>query len=144
MPVSQILSAKGRDVVTAASTDKVAHIAGKLAENRIGAIVIIDEAGAIEGILSERDIVRLIAKEGADALAREAGSIMSRSVKTCREGDSEKDLMRLMTENRIRHLPVVHNNRLIGMVSIGDVVKFRIENIEREAEEMKNYIASAG
>ncbi len=69
---------------------------------------------------------------------------MTTSVKTCREGDGEKELMRLMTEHRIRHLPVVHQNKLVGMVSIGDVVKFRIENVEREAEEMKNYIASAG
>jgi CBS domain-containing protein len=144
MAVSQILSAKGRDVVTASTTDKIEFIARKLAEYRIGAIVIVDASGGIAGILSERDIIKLIAQEGAAALGRDAGSIMTRSVKTCREGDSEKDLMRLMTENRIRHLPVVHQDKVIGMVSIGDVVKFRIEHIEREAEEMKNYIASAG
>ncbi len=144
MPVSQILQAKGREVFTASSTDKIEQIARKLAQHRIGAIVILDASGAIAGIVSERDIVRLVAEAGAGALTREAGTIMTTSVKTCREGDGEKELMRLMTEHRIRHLPVVHQNKLVGMVSIGDVVKFRIENVEREAEEMKNYIASAG
>ncbi len=144
MPVSQILSVKGRSIVTALSTEKIENIARTLAEHRIGAIVIVNDNGSIAGILSERDIVRIVAKEGGAGLAKDAGSIMTRNVKTCTESDGEKDLMRLMTENRIRHLPVVEKGKLVGMVSIGDVVKFRIESVEREAEEMKNYIASAG
>jgi CBS domain-containing protein len=144
MAVSHILSTKGRNVVTASATDTVESIARKLAEMRIGAIVVVEPDGSIDGIISERDIVRLIAREGAAALNRNAGSIMTQEVKTCREGDSEQELMTLMTVNRIRHLPVVAGHKLVGMISIGDVVKFRIENIEREAEEMKNYIATAG
>jgi CBS domain-containing protein len=144
MTVSHILSAKGRDVVTAKSDDTIASVAQTLATKRIGAVVILNSTGKIEGIISERDIVRAIAADGAGALTMSVSKAMTSKVRTCDEMDTETDLMAVMTANRIRHLPVVTKGHLVGMISIGDVVKFRIEAIEREAENMKAYIATAG
>jgi CBS domain-containing protein len=144
MTVSQILNTKGRNVITASSEQTLLAVARLLVEKRIGAVVIVDSKGKIEGIASERDFVRAIAAQGADALDCPVRELMTRNVKTCTPSDTEAELMALMTENRIRHLPVIQDGRLAGMVSIGDVVKFRMEAIEREAEEMKTYIASAG
>ena len=144
MSVSHILRGKSSGIITAAANDKVRNIAQTLAEKRIGAIVIVNKDGGIEGIVSERDVVRCIAKEGALALDLAVSQVMTKKVKTCSESDSEIEIMALMTENRIRHLPVVNAGKLIGMISIGDVVKNRIEAIEREANDMKAYIASAG
>ncbi len=144
MSVSHILGVKGRSVVTATAKETVHGTAQKLAQHKIGAVVVVDDKGAISGIVSERDIVRALAEQGAKALASPVSAIMSKKVKTCKAGDSETELMALMTSHRIRHLPVVEGGKLAGMISIGDIVKFRIEAIEREAEEMKSYIASAG
>lgn len=144
MAVSHILGVKGRAVITAGPKETIENTTHKLSEHRIGAVVVVDEKGSIAGIVSERDIVRAVSKHGAAAMAMPVSSVMSKIVKTCKVGDSERELMTLMTENRIRHLPVVDGGKLVGMISIGDVVKFRIEAIEREAEEMKSYIASAG
>jgi CBS domain-containing protein len=144
MSVAQILSSKGRAIHTAMATDKLETIARTLADKRIGSVVITDAKGGIAGILSERDIVRAVARNGAGALAQAASSVMSSDVRTCGPGDSEAELMAVMTAHRIRHLPVIEDGRLAGMISIGDVVKFRIEAIEREAEDMKSYIATAG
>ncbi len=144
MSVSHILGVKGRAVITAGPKENVHSTAQKLSQNKIGAVVILDEKGSIAGIVSERDIVRALAEHGADAMAKPVSSIMSKAVKTCKFGDSETELMALMTAHRIRHLPVVEAGKLAGMISIGDIVKFRIEAIEREAEDMKSYIASAG
>lgn len=143
MSVAQILKQKGRDVVTAAPSDTVKVVAEMLAHRKIGAVVIMAEQGRVDGIVSERDIVRVIAEKGPDALRHAVGDIMTRNVKFCAEDDSEAELMSLMTQHRIRHLPVVTNGRLGGMISIGDVVKFRIEAIERDAADMKAYIAGA-
>jgi CBS domain-containing protein len=144
MSVSQILNTKGRDVFTATISDTVRNIAETLSEKRIGSIVVTNGSGGILGIVSERDIVRCVASDGVHALDLPVSKIMTKKVKTCEEGDSEIELMAMMTENRIRHLPVVKNEKLAGMISIGDVVKFRIEAIEREAADMKAYIANAG
>lgn len=144
MAVSHILGGKSRDIVTAAKADSVQDVAGKLAHHKIGAVVVVDDKKAILGIISERDIVRLIATQGPGALSSSAGDLMTRNVRTCKVGDSESELMALMTQHRIRHLPVVDGGKLSGMISIGDVVKYRIEAIEREAEDMKAYIATAG
>jgi CBS domain-containing protein len=144
MTVSHILKAKGRDVITAGASTTVSDIARTLSEKRIGAVVITGAGGKIEGIVSERDVVKHIGKVGAKALELPVSDIMTKTVRTARDGDSEAELMVLMTEHRIRHLPVVNDGKLAGMISIGDVVKFRIEAIEREAEEMKAYIATAG
>ena len=144
MSVSHILAGKGHHVVTLPASTTILDVTKFLSENRIGAIVIAGPSGAIEGIVSERDIVRLIATEGHAGLEKHVSSIMTKTVKTANENDSEAELMRLMTENRIRHVPVVRDAKLIGIISIGDVVKYRIESIERETEEMKAYIATAG
>ena len=144
MSVAQILNTKGSSVITASADDTVTQAAAMLAEKKIGSVVITSPKGRIEGIVSERDIVRAIASAGAAALEWPVSRIMSGSVRTCSPDDTEAELMALMTDHRIRHLPVVEGGRLRGMISIGDVVKFRIEAIEREAEDMKTYISSAG
>jgi len=144
MAVAHILRQKGSAVVTVTPHDTVQAIVDSLARHRIGAVVVLDASGAIAGIVSERDVVRALASDPHGVLKKTAQDIMTAKVRTCTPADSETELMALMTENRIRHLPVVANGRLAGMVSIGDVVKMRIESIEREAAEMKSYIASAG
>lgn len=144
MAVAQILKVKGRSVITATPDDSVHSAAKTLAEKRIGAVVVIHKQGGIAGIVSERDIVKALAQKGAAALDLKLQAIMTSKVTTCSPEDSEAELMSLMTVNRIRHLPVVEGGKLAGMVSIGDVVKFRMEAIEHEAEEMKLYIAQAG
>jgi CBS domain-containing protein len=143
MAVAHILRHKGPDVITVSPSDSVQAIVDTLASHRIGAVVVVDGKGAISGIVSERDVVRALAADAA-VMQKTAKDIMTSKVMTCQPTDSEAELMQLMTEHRIRHLPVLANGRLAGMISIGDVVKFRIESIEREAEEMKTYIASAG
>jgi len=144
MTVSHILKAKGGGVISAAASAKVSDIAKILSENRIGAVVIIGAGGKIEGIVSERDVVRHVGKDGAKALELSVSAIMTKNVRTANEMDSEAALMTLMTEHRIRHLPVVTDGKMVGMISIGDVVKYLIEAIERETDDLKAYIASAG
>ena len=144
MSVSHILGVKGRNVITGTAKETVQSIAQKLAQHRIGAVVIVDDKEMIAGIVSERDIVRALAEHGAKSMAMPVSGVMSKAVKTCKASDGEIELMALMTTHRIRHLPVVDGGKLAGMISIGDIVKFRIEAVEREAEEMKTYIASAG
>jgi CBS domain-containing protein len=144
MTVAQILNAKGRAVITAQPGDTVLTVAQTLAGKKIGAVVIVDAQGRIGGIVSERDIVRAVALGGPKALDKPVKEFMTSSVRTCAPSDTEAELMSLMTEHRVRHLPVVESGKLGGMISIGDVVKYRIEEIEREAEEMKSYIASSG
>lgn len=143
MSVSHILKHKGGDIVAASQSDTIKAITETLAQKRIGAVIITDGNGKIAGIVSERDVVRCLAEKGAEALLLTAASIMTKNVKTCSISDSETELMAMMTENRIRHLPVVEKGKLVGMISIGDVVKFRIEAIERDAADMKAYIAGA-
>ena len=143
MTVANILNSKGNAIVTAPPGETVEAIAKTLAGKRIGAVVIVD-AGKIKGIVSERDVVRAFAEHGAAALKLPASKVMTEKVFTCAPEDSEAELMGMMTVERIRHLPVVEHGKLAGMVSIGDVVKFRMEAMEHEAEEMKAYISSAG
>ena len=143
MSVSHILKQKGRDVITAKPTDTVKQVAELLSSKRIGAIIVSTGDGKIDGIVSERDIVRAIGLEGAAALGKPISSVMTSNVRSCNDDDSETELMALMTQHRIRHLPVVTAGKLSGMISIGDVVKFRIEQIERDAADMKAYISGA-
>lgn len=144
MAVAHILRQKGAAVVTVAPGDSVQSIVDILARHRIGAVVVVDPQGDIAGIVSERDVVRAMAGDAAGVVRKTAKDIMTAKVRTCTPADSEADLMQMMTEGRIRHLPVVGNGKLAGMVSIGDLVKFRIEQMEAEADQMKTYIASAG
>jgi CBS domain-containing protein len=143
MSVSTILGGKGRAVITVGPKDKVEVVVKLLSEKKIGAVVVVSPAGQIMGIVSERDVVRHLASDGAGVMAMAVEAVMTKNVRTAREQDTEADLMTLMTEHRIRHLPVVTNGKLVGMISIGDVVKHRIAMIEREAEHIKAYISGA-
>lgn len=143
MSLAHILNEKGRVVITTKPTSTVSEIAILLTKHQIGAIVIINDSGAVLGIVSERDIVREMSKNGTDALQLQAVDIMTTNVHTAQPDDRETELMALMTERRIRHVPVMHDGQLAGMISIGDVVKQRIKEIEREAAEMKAYITTA-
>ena len=142
MTVAAMLSRKGREVVTTSATGSIAGAIDTLTRHRIGALVVVDEDDRIAGIISERDIVRAIATQGAQALSTPLASVMTRSVVTCAESDTVDEVMARMTRQRFRHLPVVENGRLTGIISIGDVVKARIEAVEREAEDMRAYIAA--
>lgn len=144
MAVAHILRQKGSTVFTVKPDDSVQTIVDTLARHRIGAVLVVDGAGEVQGIVSERDVVRAMAGNLAMVGSKTAADIMTEKVRTCAPGDTEADLMQLMTAHRIRHLPVIAEGRLAGMISIGDVVKHRIETMEREAEDMKSYIASAG
>jgi CBS domain-containing protein len=141
MTVATILKEKGSNVVTAKAGASLAELARILSEHRIGALVVTGEADELVGIVSERDIVRAVAREGPDVLGRPAGDVMTRQLIVCGPDDSIYELMNLMTNNRIRHLPVVEDGKLKGIISIGDVVKSRIAEVEFEASEMKRYIA---
>ncbi len=141
MTVATILKTKGGDVVSARPGTMIADIARLLSEHRIGAVPVVDGKGHLLGIVSERDVVRAVARSGAAALDTPVEDVMTRKVVVCSPGDSVFAIMGVMTDNRIRHLPVVVGGRLQGVISIGDVVKFRIAEVEFEAEEMKRYIA---
>jgi CBS domain-containing protein len=137
-----MLSEKGRDVVTTFATASIAGAIDKLTKHKIGALVVVDDNDRIAGIISERDIVRAIAEHGAEILSTPLSAVMTRAVVTCSENETVNDVMTRMTRGRFRHLPVVENDRLTGIISIGDVVRARIEQVEREAEDMRAYIAA--
>ena len=143
MNVKTILAAKGGDVISIEPTATLAAATQLLSKHRIGAVVICGAGGRLAGILSERDIMRAISEHGAEALNMQVGQVMTRNVLTCSEDDSISDIMERMTAGKFRHLPVVTDGRLAGLVSIGDVVKQRVEEIERESEAMRDYIRSA-
>ena len=137
MTVKSILDEKGHDVVTLSPDASLLQAAQLLGDKRIGAVVITRGDRKIAGILSERDIVRAIGEHGADALATTVAKVMTAKVTTCRETHTVNDTMEIMTRGRFRHLPVEKNGLLDGLISIGDVVKRRIEEVEREAEQIK-------
>lgn len=143
MTVKAILEQKGHDVFTLGPNEKLTDAIKILAEHRIGALVITNGDRKIVGILSERDIVRVIAREGAAALEQTVRAAMTPKVNICNENHTVNELMEIMTKGRFRHLPVEKDGMLDGIVSIGDVVKRRIEDVEREAAEIRAYIATA-
>ena len=143
MTVKAILSRKGRDVVTIAPTANLSEAVKLLAEKRIGAVVVTGADDRVAGILSERDIVRALGERGADALGDNVAAVMTRKVTTCAEADTISVIMERMTTGKFRHLPVVEQGRLVGVISIGDVVKTRVEEIERESDALREYIATA-
>jgi CBS domain-containing protein len=140
--VLDVLKEKGRRVVTVTPAQTVASVAEVLTDNRIGAAPVIDEQGRLAGIISERDIVRGLSRHGGAALTLTATELMTTDVRTCSPGDAVVELMEIMTNQRIRHLPVVENRELQGIVSIGDVVKQRLAEAQMELEELRRYIAS--
>ena len=140
MIVKDIFVGKRDNVVTIEPNADLAAAVKLLAEQRIGAVVILGADHRIIGILSERDIVRALAEHGPTALNEPVGQVMTRDVKTCSEGDTIESLMDRMTTGKFRHMPVVEQGKLVGIVSIGDVVKNRVEEIEREAAALRDYI----
>jgi CBS domain-containing protein len=141
--VRQILDTKGREVATISPKALLADAAHLLAAKRIGAIVVMSPEGALEGILSERDIVRAVSKHGAAALDRSVHETMTTKVVTCSECDSIGEIMERMTAGRFRHLPVMADGRMTGIVSIGDVVKSRLAEMEHEQSALKDYIMNS-
>jgi CBS domain-containing protein len=143
MTVSTLIAAKGHDVITSQPHRTLAEIVAILAEKRIGAIMITGADGGIKGIISERDVVRAIAQRGGAALAEAVSQHMTQKVITCEETDLITDVMEEMTKGRFRHMPVVKNGRLTGIISIGDVVKQRLAETEAESRSMRDYIQMA-
>ncbi|BAT60161.1 hypoxic response protein 1 [Variibacter gotjawalensis] len=143
MTVKAILATKGSKVATIEPSATLAEAAKLLSELRIGAIIVTSVGDRVAGLLSERDIVRTLAAEGASALDKRVDQTMTRKVVTCGENDTLNMIMERMTAGRFRHMPVVESERLIGVISIGDVVKMRLEEMENEHNAMREYIATA-
>lgn len=140
MTIRQILEAKGRDVVTITPDATIEAAAARLSERKIGAMVVVGEGNEVLGILSERDVVRLIVAEGAAGLKRSVATRMTADVVTGHDDMAIDEAMGLMTKGRFRHLPICAEGRLVGLISIGDAVKLRLEQAVREAEDMRSYI----
>jgi CBS domain-containing protein len=143
MIVSIILADKGRDVVTIEPSASLAGAAKLLAEKRIGAALILGADRRLVGIISERDIVQAVAARGAGALDEPVSQTMTRKVETCNENETISSIMERMTKGKFRHVPVVDQGRLAGIVSIGDVVKHRLQQMEHESAAMRDYILTA-
>jgi len=143
MIVKAILSAKGGDVISIDPTATLNTAVKTLAEHKIGALLVLGPDRRVIGILSERDIVRALAARGAGVLAEPLAQVMTRKVVTCSESDSVGVLMERMTTGKFRHLPVIEDERVIGVVSIGDVVKHRLQEIEQESAALRDYIQTA-
>lgn len=143
MTVKAILDIKGSDVVTIEPAASLADAAKLMAERRIGALVVYGPDRRIGGIVSERDIVRALAERGAAALEESVGQVMTRRVVTCTRGETVASIMERMTDGKFRHVPVVEEGRLNGIISIGDVVKHRLAEIENESAALRDYIRTA-
>ncbi len=143
MDVASLLGSKGNRVVTIRPDATISDVAHKLKQERIGALVVSEDDVAVAGIISERDIVRALAEHGSAVMERKVEVLMTREVITCAPDDRIATLMAEMSNRRIRHLPVLEDGRLCGMISIGDVVKHRLEEIESEADALRQYIATA-
>jgi CBS domain-containing protein len=142
MFVSDILAQKGSLVFSVTPGTSVAQISQQLSTRRIGSVLVLDDDSSVTGIVSERDLVRAFASHGAKAMELEARHVMTRDVVTCDPDDSIDQVMGTMTRGRFRHLPVVRHGELLGLVSIGDVVKARLEEAEHETEALKAYIVA--
>jgi CBS domain-containing protein len=143
MNVKAILAAKGGEIVCIEPTADLAAATQLLSANRIGAVLIKGAGGHIAGILSERDIVRALSAHGAAALSLPVGQVMTREVTTCGEEENIAAIMERMTTGKFRHMPVVSKGKLVGLISIGDVVKQRVEEIESESNALRDYIRTA-
>ena len=142
MLLSQILKDKGDLVFTASPQETISAAAALLHTRKVGALVLVDEEGKVVGILSERDIVRVVAEMGERALGKPVSICMTENVVFAQPTETVDHLLARMTDRRIRHLPVIRDGRLIGIVSIGDLVKCKISEIETEAQTLKSYIAA--
>ncbi len=142
MQVDTILQSKGSNVYTVKSGQRIAEAVRELNAHRIGAVVVVGDDGEVAGIVSERDIVRRMGDDPTSFLQRPISEIMTRSVVTCERTDTIGTVMERMTSNRVRHIPICQDGALVGLVSIGDVVKGKIEEAEFEASALREYIAS--
>lgn len=142
MTVRAVLDTKGHQVVSVSPDSKLSAAVKILAERRIGAVLVMTNQ-RIDGILSERDVVRVLGERGASVLEEPVRSVMTSKVITCRQTDTVGAIMEVMTAGKFRHLPVVENDRLVGLISIGDVVKWRVAEFEREQEALHDYIKTA-
>ncbi|MBI1981780.1 MAG: CBS domain-containing protein [Methylocystis sp.] len=143
MTIANILAEKGREVVTTSADTTLQEAAQLMMRDRIGALVVLDDRGRLMGLIAERDIVSAVALDGTEALTQPISSFMQQNPQPAREEDAVENMMRVMTVERRRHIPVVRETRLVGLISIGDVVKYRIRVIEEEHRSMREYIAQA-
>lgn len=141
MKVETILSQKGTDVLTVSASDSIAGAVSVMSDNNIGAVVVTGDSGDVRGILSERDVVRHLPAQGPGLLDQPVSALMTEVVATCCRQDEVDGLLEMMTEKRIRHIPVIEDGALKGIVSIGDVVKLKIEKTEQEAAALREYIS---
>ncbi|MGH3760152.1 CBS domain-containing protein [Actinophytocola sp.] len=141
MRIADLLRHKGSDVATVPPGVSVAGLLDDLARHNVGAMVVCDDAGSVIGIVSERDVVRKLNERGAELLHEPVSAIMTTSVVTCEPSEHVDSLASIMTERRIRHMPVVSNGELVGIVSIGDVVRSRIAQLESDRQQLESYIA---
>jgi CBS domain-containing protein len=141
--ISQVLRRKGHEVVTVDSTESVRDALALLARHGIGALVVSADGQRIDGILSERDIARGLHERGAGLLGDPVSSVMTAEVHTCAPSIGVQDLARMMTDRRVRHVPIVDDDQLVGIVSIGDVVKARLDELEDERQQLVDYIQTA-
>ena len=142
MRVSNLLTVKGHDVATISQERSVSDALATLKERAIGALIVTGPTPPLVGIFSERDVVRALAERGASALQASVAELMSADVTVCNEETTVTELMGLMTARRIRHVPVVSDGQLVGMVSIGDVVKARVDELEHEKKELLDYVSA--
>jgi CBS domain-containing protein len=142
MTVRSILDTKGHQIVSLEPEAKLAAAVKTLAERKIGAVLVM-QAGRIEGILSERDVVRVLGERGASVLEEPVSEVMTRKVVSCKQSDTVSWIMEMMTHGKFRHLPVLDGERVVGLISIGDVVKWRVQEYEREQEALREYIKTA-
>ncbi len=140
MRIADVLRGKGTGVITVTSGAEIPEVLRLFAEHNLGALPVVDDDSLV-GIVSERDVVRRLHEHGADLLGRTVAEIMTADVVTCTPNDAAADLARVMTERRVRHLPVVVNGALAGIVSIGDLVKVRMDMLEKEREQLESYIS---
>jgi len=142
MTVRAILDSKGHHVLSVEPGAKLAEAVKLLSERRIGAVLVMSQS-QMEGILSERDVVRVLGERGAGVLEEPVSTVMTRKVVSCREKDTVSEIMETMTNGKFRHLPVVEDGKVVGLISIGDVVKWRVGEYEREQEALREYIKTA-
>ena len=143
MTVARILASKGREVATTQTDRTLAEVAAVLSQKKIGAVVVTDTNGGVLGILSERDIVRAVAKMGSTCLTDTVANHMTAKVVTTGEEQTVQQTMEKMSQGRFRHLPVIKEGRLVGLVSIGDVVQNRLKEMEKESQALREYITGA-
>ena len=140
MSISEVLQAKGNDVITVAESALLSEAADVLSKNRIGAVVILDAEGTVAGILSERDIVREVGKRGGAVLSESVDSMMTTTIVTCQKGDGADDVLQKMTDGRFRHMPVMEGDEMVGLITLGDVVKARLSQLAMEKQALEGMI----